>query len=170
MTYEEALTYLQTLGNTAKSLCDAVTAIQAPVRTVKEDGCSAKRFIDNTFGTTTDGTITDTQTGLMWQRDVSMARYTWDQALAYVHSLRLAGRSDWRLPTVQELVNIIDYTRCNPAIDPIFSPTVAGYYWSATTHATYPSDAWVVDFFNGDVFFDNKDNTYYVRAVRAGSY
>ena len=46
--------------------------------------------------------------------------------------------------------------------------TVANNYWSATTNATNPNNAWNVNFNNGNVN-DNKDNNNYVRAVRAGS-
>jgi hypothetical protein len=57
----------------------------------------------------------------------------------------------------------------SPCIDPVFGPTVAFFYWSATTHATGPIFAWVVGFNNGLVTGDNKFNNNYVRAVRGGS-
>ena len=55
-----------------------------------------------------------------------------------------------------------------PCIDPIFGPTAAYIYWSSTTVASYPSDAWYVAFGNCNVFIDFKGNSYYVRAVRCG--
>jgi len=55
-----------------------------------------------------------------------------------------------------------------PCIDPIFEPTVAGGYWSATTDATLPGSAWLVRFFDGNVTNGSKDIDTYVRAVRAG--
>jgi hypothetical protein len=48
-------------------------------------------------------------------------------------------------------------------------PTVASYYWSATTFATLPLSAWFVDFYEGGVFNGGKGFNFYVRAVRTGS-
>jgi hypothetical protein len=82
-----------------------------------------------------------------------------------------AGHCDWRLPTVVELQTILlaPYPcGTHPCVDPIFGPTVAGYYWSATTSADNPGFAWFVNFDNGNVDFDGKDNVGFVRAVRAG--
>ena len=39
------------------------------------------------------------------------------------------------------------------------------YYWSSTELAN--NFAWIQGFFSGDQGADNKNNTYYVRAVRA---
>ena len=82
-------------------------------------------FIDNG-----DGTITDTVTGLMWQKATAPGTYTWEQALTYCENLTLAGDySDWRLPNRNELQSIVDYSRYNPAIDTTFFPdTVAGRF------------------------------------------
>jgi hypothetical protein len=57
----------------------------------------------------------------------------------------------------------------SPCIDPIFGPTVADYYWSATTFATDTLYAWLVAFAGGDVGSGSKGTFNYVRAVRAGS-
>jgi hypothetical protein len=119
-----------------------------------------------------NGTITDERTGLMWEQHPSSQRYTWKQAtnsrIADLNAVQLGGHADWRLPTIQELVSLVDYTRVNPAIDPIFGQTAADGYWSATTYATGPDFAWYVGFNDGFVNFYYKDNFYYVRAVRAG--
>ena len=44
-----------------------------------------------------DGTVTDTKTGLMWQK-AETGTMTWKAALAYSDTLVLVGYSDWRLP------------------------------------------------------------------------
>ncbi len=46
--------------------------------------------------------------------------------------------------------------------------TQANNYWSATTNADNPDNAWNVNFNNGNVNNDNKTNNNYVRAVRGG--
>jgi hypothetical protein len=146
-----------------------------------------------------DTSVTDFDTGLMWERktddDVKCALavpncwtngYVWNDAMGkFLSELNgatdsatsqagYAGRTDWRLPTVVELQTILlaPYPcDTSPCIDPIFGPTVADYaYWSATTVAVYPGGAWGVGFNNGFANYGshNKDDSNYVRAVRAG--
>jgi hypothetical protein len=87
--------------------------------------------------------------------------------------LCFVGHCDWRLPTIVELRTIVDFTTgaCSGAsgacIDPIFGPTVVGY-WSATTGANNQLGAWIVSFFDGSVGVVNKDNSLEARAVRTG--
>jgi hypothetical protein len=46
--------------------------------------------------------------------------------------------------------------------------TVASNYWSSTTNSNNPTNAWNVNFNDGNVNNDNKTNNNYVRAVRGG--
>ena len=56
-----------------------------------------------------------------------------------------------------------------PTINTTYFPdTVASYYWSSTTYASYTNYAWIVDFYDGSVNYDIKTYGYYVRAVRGG--
>ena len=56
-----------------------------------------------------DGTITDLQTGLMWQKRPDFVTRSWEDAGKYAKSLKLAGYDDWRLPTIKELFSIADF-------------------------------------------------------------
>src|SRR2546427_1367377 len=69
----------------------------------------------------------------------------------------LGGHSDWRLPNIRELMTIVDYSRFSPAIDPAFTPTATVSYWSSTTAVSDPSQAFGVDFANGNVFPSDKN-------------
>ena len=119
-----------------------------------------------------DGTVTDTETGLMWQKATAPGTYTWQEALTYAEGLELpaGGYTDWRLPNRNELQTLVDYSQYNPSINSLLqTPTLSSYYWSSTTDAYYTSNAWHVNFLNGLVYFpSDKSNSYYVRAVRAG--
>jgi YD repeat-containing protein len=127
-------------------------------------GAAFAAFIDNG-----NGTITDTGTGLMWQKATAPGTYTWEQALTYCENLTLGGLSDWRLPNRNELQTLVDYSRYNPAIDTtFFSDTVASVFWSSTTYAGSTGYAWYVDFYGGGVGSYNKSYYNYVRAVRGG--
>ncbi len=53
-----------------------------------------------------DGTVTDVNTGLMWQQDPG-DKTTYSEAAAGADSFSLAGYDDWRLPTIKELYSLI---------------------------------------------------------------
>ena len=133
------------------------------VRAVREGQCgSLDNFVDNG-----DGTVSDTDTGLMWQKDTAPGTYTWQQALSYCETSTLAGYNDWRLPNVNELHSIVDYSRQLPTINTTYFPnTVSSYYWSSTTLVSYTDSARVVDFYYGYVSDNYKSLGSYVRAVR----
>lgn len=53
-------------------------------------------------------TWSDPATGRMWEGTDNGANVTWKQAGDYCSNLKLAGYSDWRLPTLDELSSIYD--------------------------------------------------------------
>jgi hypothetical protein len=53
-------------------------------------------------------TWTDPATGLMWTKKDNGSDVDWNQASVYCSKLQLAGYSDWRLPTIEELQGIND--------------------------------------------------------------
>lgn len=53
-----------------------------------------------------DGTIVDPLTGLTWQKGHNANRLSFREAMAACAGLTLGGRSDWRLPTIKELISI----------------------------------------------------------------
>ena len=66
--------------------------------------------ITNDFQVNEDGTVTDRATGLIWQQAGSDHPMTWHEAHDYVKQLnetRFAGRADWRLPTINELMSLL---------------------------------------------------------------
>ncbi|MBI3249560.1 MAG: DUF1566 domain-containing protein [Deltaproteobacteria bacterium] len=129
-----------------------------------------------------DGTLTDANTGLTWERKNNNGGlhdkhniYTWETATGtWISDVNAeggtgyAGYSDWRVPTAQELQSLLDYSRFGPAIDPVVGHTVAFYYWSSTLFAFNPSYAWDVNFDGGGVGVDFKIGPGCIRAVRGG--
>jgi len=113
-------------------------------------------------------TYIDSDTGLMWQDDQGVLdiRMSWYGAKTYCSLLRLAGHSDWRLPTYEELLTIVDYGRAEPAIKKNFINSALGGYWTATRDASTPAKAWYVLFDSGETFSFRKTELEYVRCVR----
>ena len=116
-----------------------------------------------------DGTVTDNGTGLMWAQATAPAATTWKEALAWCESQVLAGYNDWRLPTIKELASLVNNNTDGQFIDVNnFPDTTSAYYWSSTTSANSPDNAWAVNFTYGMSIRSNKSVLYDVRAVRDG--
>ncbi|HXN33330.1 MAG TPA: DUF1566 domain-containing protein [Polyangiaceae bacterium] len=115
-----------------------------------------------------DGTVTDKVTQLVWQKLTPSMNYDRAAALAYCAGLSLGGHSDWRLPSVVELVSIVDTGTYNPSINAaIFPGTPAvGFYWSSTPYAGDSTNAWGVYFNNGYSDYNDASTPYSVRCVR----
>jgi hypothetical protein len=127
------------------------------------------RFTDNG-----DNTVTDTKTGLQWVKDhavlgddFAQQRMTWKKAIEACKKLDLGGHKDWRLPAREELESILDLTRHDPAIDPIFRNAQSSWYWTSTPVAWSQGGAWLVGFDGGHVDIGFEGSGYYVRPVRS---
>lgn len=67
-----------------------------------------------------DGTISDLNTGLMWQQGPSSSGFTWQEAVDYCNTLSLGGHQDWRMPTIKELFSISDFSTGWPYLNTVF--------------------------------------------------
>lgn len=125
-------------------------------------------------GTAETNQIRDNLTGLIWARDANMFGVTnWGAAVTNCNSLTTyGGTNDWRLPNCQELRNLIDASKSNPALPTdyllVFSGVKSLYYWSSTTYAGNALYAWSVGLLSGDVSGLTKVTAYYVWPVRGG--
>jgi alpha-tubulin suppressor-like RCC1 family protein len=117
----------------------------------------------------TDETVTDTFTGLIWQKESTETRMTWQNAVEYCENMSLSDYNDWRLPTMHELRSIVNYLKYYPAMNQnFFSGNMSAFYWSSTSYAYCTRHAWGVHFYDGLGDGDDKYLSYYVRAVRGG--
>jgi hypothetical protein len=61
-----------------------------------------------------DGTISDLNTGLMWQKTPG-EKVAYEEAIAGANNFNLAGYADWRLPTIKELYSLILFSGIDPS-------------------------------------------------------
>jgi Protein of unknown function (DUF1566)/Divergent InlB B-repeat domain len=94
-------------------------------------------------------TVIDGRTGLIWQNGIAPTDLTLVDALAYCEALVLDGLTNWRLPNGKELFTLVDETRTNPSISPLFSSRPATRFWSSSYVANTANNAYVVRFDNG---------------------
>jgi hypothetical protein len=151
------------------------------------------RFTDNG-----DGTVTDQFTGLIWLKNANCTEFfsgdvtggnsrSWSNALSAANQLAqgfcgLADNSvagNWRLPNRNELLSLIHLGYTNPALSNatgndkwsegnLFSGVASGYYWSSTSYADNPAQAWYANFNLGHASNNAKTNNYHVWPVRNG--
>lgn len=114
--------------------------------------------------------VFDSRTGLTWSAGPLLGGedLTHAEALAACKALDLLGQKDWRAPTIEELISIIDYSRASPTVDTDVFAGPYGWTWSSTPASAPAGYAWDVYLNNGYSNHVHRDNHYRVRAVRAG--
>ncbi|MEC7641751.1 MAG: DUF1566 domain-containing protein [Nitrospinota bacterium] len=125
-----------------------------------------------------DGTIYDSKSSLTWMANDSRLDLdkdiTWDEAEAYLkekNAKKVAGHSDWRMPSVQEASALFDKEKANKDfkgadihIDPIFPPGTGNCTWTNNTRGE--REAQIVFFLNGCPYWYEKDDKTISHAVR----
>ncbi|GBC61710.1 serine/threonine protein kinase [Desulfonema ishimotonii] len=124
------------------------------------------RYVQNRFDAG-GGTVTDQSTGLTWEQAGSAYPVTWTQARTHIEELsrrRFGGRSDWRLPTVHELMSLLNRTPHGQdlCIGPVFDAT-RKWLWSCDRRSFIA--AWYVSLELGFVGWQDFSGYYYARGV-----
>ena len=130
----------------------------------------SKHYIQNEYVDNGDGTVTDQATGLMWQKSGSDKYMKYDDVKTYINDLnhsRFAGYSGWRLPTIPELMSLLEPTQKNDNayIDPVFDNN---QWWCWSSDSRDSGSVWLVGFGYRGVSWTNHENNHYIRAVRCG--
>ncbi len=115
-----------------------------------------------------DTIVIDHATNLTWQKAGTDDYVSYDGVEAYIQKLRtdkFAGYDDWRLPKLEEAMSLVEPVPKigNQFIDSIFDPQQS---WIWTSDKQSASNAWVVNFNNGNCNNNHINNKNYVRAVR----
>ena len=151
----------------------------------KGAGLTSPRFIDKS-----DGTVTDTVTGLVWLKKADCIHLQWVDAIAAVNSLSSGqcGLTDgstagqWRLPNRTELLSLVDRAETNQALRfntafynadrSVNQPAIFNnyiefeFYWTSSTDAADTTLAWTVFSCDFGVYDIAKTNVGYTLAVR----
>ena len=125
--------------------------------------------------------------GRLWQRCDSGQRLTWQEAEDFCSTLTIGGRTDWRLPTKEELKSLVvcsngvetplndypqpEYYCGGSSNDQTYnSPTISTsfvaqkeFYWSAGTY--YGDYRWGVYFFSGFADWEHATNNSLTRCI-----
>lgn len=89
-----------------------------------------------------DGTVTDLNTGMMWQQTPDLDnKSTWAEAVAGADTFILVGYDDWRLPHIKELYSLIDFRGSSMDTIPYIDTTFFDFEWGDTTQGERLIDA-----------------------------
>jgi len=80
-----------------------------------------------------------------------------------------AGRTGWRLPTLEEIETIANYGTTAPFIFAVpFPGTLSNIYWSSTPYALNANNIWTFEFVTGGTSVSMNTALNYVRCVTQG--
>ena len=113
--------------------------------------------------------VYDSKLDVTWDKAFH-AMPDWHHAHVLPRLLKVAGFTDWRAPTVEELYCLADRRRAYPVIDTYFFPdTPSERFWASDAWAPSHADcAWIVHFGGGSSCWVRCGAAGFVRAVRDG--
>ncbi len=117
--------------------------------------------------------VLDRETGLVWERFPDLINIAWTGAPWYCNSKKVGGRYGWRLPSIEQLISLIDDAETGarlPQGHPFkgihYDPNNG--YWTSTTYESKPSYAVLVQFTEAPLGMAFKEKGRNVWCVRGG--
>ena len=129
---------------------------------------AAQRFV--VLAAFNNEAVLDKETGLVWEKTLSMDADTWENARHTCADKKVGGRKGWRLPSVAELSSMVDPANTDPAL-PTGHPFVdvrAFIYWSASADAVLPTHVWSLLMTDGGMLGSFKSGSEHTWCVRGG--
>jgi len=134
------------------------------------------------FCINSNGTITDNMTGLVWLKDANpgTSPLTWKDCLKYADELNAGiksgncGFTNWRIPTVNEILSIIDFSSSLNFSAWLSSQGflnaqsgTAYFYVTSTTDESYPLNVWSISRNDRSLISESKLSGFQMLLVRS---
>lgn len=133
------------IGPSMKSLDDVPGSWNRMLSASGADPCNTERFdcvlLDDTA-------VLDRETGLVWEREWHPTSLVWSDAVRACHDRNTGDRSGWRLPTVAEMLSLLDGDSADglPEGHPFDLGLPEDVFWTSTRDVTSPDvRAMIVD-------------------------
>jgi len=117
-----------------------------------------------------EASLTDTTQGVAdagkCKGDINCDTQSYTQA---VNAQNYCGYSDWRLPTREEMLSIVNFENTSSSVminSHYFPDALPSWYWTASSNENHPEHAWYVLFRNGIAINDLKARPKHIRLVR----
>ena len=108
--------------------------------------------------------VIDSKNRLEWQDDTNIIQGTWRGAIDRCEAMVLGGKSDWRLPNINEIRSIGDYQTNREKSIFINPKPLNTFAWSSSSMPNLR--AYALGFPFG--YIPKTRSTYYIRCVRGG--
>ncbi|HSL05965.1 MAG TPA: DUF1566 domain-containing protein [Nitrospiraceae bacterium] len=109
---------------------------------------AAQRFV--ILPAFTNDAVLDKKTGLVWEKSPETTNARWSMARRTCVEKSVGGQKGWRLPSLEELASLVDYSVAPPrlALPPghPFLSIQSAVYWSSTRPGEDPKGSWGVHF------------------------
>ena len=147
-------------------------------------GCNSpvRMAPDSRYQNNEDGTVSDLQTGFMWQKcsvgqsskDCSAGSasiFEWEESIQQGDIINksggFAGYTDWRVANFKELKSLVETNCWSPSINTfIFPNTPSIDYWTSSSYIGFAKNAWYVSFTSGKSTYNHRNVFNAVRLVR----
>ena len=106
---------------------------------------------------------------LMWENSIHSRdiKLTYQEAVTYCKNIKTDSFQDWRVPTLEELLNLVNYKKVNPAITKeITLLNQKKMYWSSTPYLNNSNSFWGVRYNDGSTQDSSDIYERYIRCVR----
>lgn len=119
--------------------------------------------------------VLDKETQLVWEQSPFPMPLSWGQASDSCINKAVGARRGWRLPSVVELMSLLDPTiQITPALPtghPFMLDPMGSVYWSASSNVQSPTTlAWSVSLSSGGgASISNKTSVFHFWCVRSGT-
>ncbi len=112
-------------------------------------------------------TVADNNLGLEWQRNFTLDRYAWDDAVEYCDTLSYGGHSDWRLPDLHEIFSVVFNSDIGDLLDWRLFPKASKEtkLWTSQLSSEYYDYVWYINSF-GTIDYATKSYLANVMCVR----
>jgi hypothetical protein len=137
---------------------------------IKDDGYYHKGKSKSFIRDNTNNIVVDNTNGLIWE-DTTHTTSTigsWTSANSYCQGLTIGTYTNWRLPTIEEWLNIVDRTKYQPVIDTTYFQNNVNdkSYWSSNIDASNSNNYWLLFVKDGKIIPITKySDVEYVRCV-----
>jgi len=124
--------------------------MEAYIRCVRGAEYKPEIVFDDIVGADNKTVVIDTHHKQGWSYEI-VENKTWEEALLHCEILEYGDYDDWRLPNINELGTLINYSKLNAASNFPNEEMASSSFWSSTTNRGLAENAFRIYFYSGAI-------------------